>query len=237
MNMDAEKRRARHRRYYAEKRAEKRCVHCGKQDERTLKGYAYCVKCNAMRYKPYSERKPRSEEQRQSENADKRTWAKMHRDAGVCVQCGRKDKRTINGKGMCLYCATKVNESARKRRAENADKFNKRGKARREAWVADGKCSCCGHAKEEPDKRMCCSCRTRHKMARIRLKIKKGKQPRGRDGWCWQCNNAPVMEGKKLCKTCYDKKMVTIRKSGWLKTGGGKQWEPCKSSTRQLVTP
>ena len=205
--VDIERRKKRQKKYYAQKVAEHRCVQCGKQDERTLAGRIYCSACYQKRYVPYSERKPRTPERREIENADKRAWAKMHRDAGVCLRCGRKDKRTVNGKGLCLWCANKASAYARERRAEKGDKLNAQGRARRAKWVAEGRCSTCGGRKEEPDKRMCLNCRLRYRLAKARRDEKKGKKPRGAFGMCFQCNRAPAMEGKKLCAKCYAAKM------------------------------
>ena len=205
--IDVEKRKKRRKKYYAKKRAERRCVSCGKQDERTLSGRTYCAECYAKRYVPYSQRKPRTPERREIENADKRAWAKMYRDAGMCLRCGAKDKRTVNGKGLCMWCATKVNGEARKRRAENKEKYNEYGKNRREKWKEEGLCSCCGGKKEEPDKKMCIDCRVRYRLAKKRRKEKTGKKPRGAFGMCFQCNRAPAIEGKRLCAECYAKKL------------------------------
>ena len=221
--IDVEKRKKRQKKYYAEKRKTGRCVTCGKSDERTQKGFVYCEACNVKRYRPYDPAK-RSESRKNAENADKREWAKMRRNAFLCVACGRKDSRTVNGKGLCIYCATRINSAARERRKYKGDVLRAQAKSRKEKWEAAGLCSGCGHPKEEPEFKLCCSCRLRYKLNRQRRERERGtmKQPKGENGRCWQCNRAMAMEGKRLCPECYAAKMETIRKSGFLKGGIGK---------------
>jgi hypothetical protein len=35
--------------------------------------------------------------------------------------------------------------------------------------------------------------------------------PRGANGYCWQCNKAPAIEGKRLCADCIKAKMECLR--------------------------
>lgn len=217
--IDIQKRKKRQQKYYARKRNEHRCVTCGKQDERTLQGFVYCEECNVKRHVPYDPAK-RSEERKNRENADKREWARMMKAKQICVICGRKDKRTVDGRSQCLFCATRLNERARERRkTETGDKLRAQGKARRKRWEEQGRCSNCGGPKEEPEFKMCIDCRMRSKLNRKRREREAGKRPRGADGKCFQCNKKPRMEGKKLCAECYAAKIRTIQKSGFIKGG------------------
>ena len=203
--------------YYQKRVDEKRCVQCGEQDERTLSGRVYCVKCAAVHYKNPKVRTP---EMRDRENADKREWARMAKAKQICVKCGRKDKYTVSGKNHCLYCSTKINTRSRELRATvKGDKLREQGKNRRAAWKEQGLCSCCGGKREDLKYKMCIDCRMRYKLARHKRERENGtaKKPRGADGRCWQCNRAPAMKGKRLCAECYTKKIKIIDESGWKK--------------------
>lgn len=35
-------------------------------------------------------------------------------------------------------------------------------------------------------------------------------RPRGANGYCWQCNKEQAMQGRNLCRSCYEKKVETI---------------------------
>ena len=59
------------------------CTDCGKQDERTLVGYASCNKC-LERQKQY-----------------KQKLKEQHR----CTKCGERDERTLAGKTCCAFCS------------------------------------------------------------------------------------------------------------------------------------
>lgn len=121
------------------------------------------------------EERANNAERVERENKDKRDWWHMRRDAGLCVQCGRKDSRTLNGKATCLYCATHNKELAARNYPANREKSNQQAKVRRERWIAAGLCSECGHEKEEPERKMCLTCRVRAKYRKARLKRERGK--------------------------------------------------------------
>lgn len=78
-------------------KAERRCVSCGKQDERTLSGKVHCESCNA------ADKLYRSE--------TRQYLISRHR----CVQCKAKDERTMRGLTLCQKCADKQAESRRMR--------------------------------------------------------------------------------------------------------------------------
>ena len=76
---------------YTKKRQQKRkeqhrCLCCGKQDERTLVGYAACNKC--------------VERERQ--------YRKKLKEQHRCTKCGEQDERTLAGKTNCAFCSKKA---------------------------------------------------------------------------------------------------------------------------------
>ena len=200
---------ARNKKHYMQMLVEGRCVNCGGVDDFTRIGRSRCAVCNAKHNR--SERKEMTREQRDRENAEKREWAKMRKAAHLCIDCGRQDKRTINGKCQCLQCAKK--RSDRRRETRNSEHERELREARTARWKAAGLCSVCGHEKEEPDKAMCAACKVKFKLRKAKAKINHGWLPRGANGKCYQCNRAPAIEGKRLCQACYDKKIETLRKN------------------------
>lgn len=166
---------ARNKRSYQKKRDEHRCVCCGKPDERTLRGLAYCKECTERHRANASPRKKRTPEQNAEENQNKREWHARCKELQICIRCGNKDKRTVNGLAMCAICAAKANMSHRR----NYDVVAMRayGKARRDAWREQGRCTYCGGKKEDADKRLCIDCQVR---ARLRYAARQRKKA-GRD--------------------------------------------------------
>lgn len=200
---------ARNKRHYMKMLVEGRCVNCGGVDDFTMAGRSRCAVCNAKHHRP--ERKVMTQEQRDQENANKREWARMRKAANLCVDCGRKDSRTINGKCHCLQCATKKSKQAKAR--WNYEHQKELREARTARWKAAGLCSQCGGPREDETKAMCATCRLKYRLRNAKKKIEQGKPPRGANGKCFQCNRAPAIEGKKLCQACYDKKIKTLRKN------------------------
>ncbi|MBP5709995.1 MAG: hypothetical protein J6W84_03355 [Bacteroidales bacterium] len=164
--------RNRNKRHYLKKVSEHKCVTCGKQDERTLAGMRYCQECRDRHRANASPKKKRTPEQRKRENDDKRAWYAMCVEKMMCVQCGRKDKHTVNGHRYCAICQEKKN----KRNREKWDSEEKAAyhKNRRDKWREQGLCTCCGGKKEEPDRMMCIDCRVKAKMNRLRRQAEKG---------------------------------------------------------------
>lgn len=194
-------------RHYIKRLSEGRCVSCGTMDDRTLSGKPRCEACNAKAHP--KTRKKLTEEQRAESNAYRREWAQMRKSAHVCVQCGRVDARTLAGRSFCLQHGKRRSDLAK----QNYDPEHQKElrEARKDRWIAAGLCSNCGHPKEEPDKKLCINCRVRAKMRKERKKAEDGVLPRGFGGKCYQCNSAPAIEGKKLCRTCYDRRVAILR--------------------------
>ena len=121
------------------------------------------------------------------------------------------DSRTISGKCHCLQCAKK--RSARQREQWDYGREKALRDARKARWKAAGLCSNCGGEREDETKAMCATCRLKYQLRTAKRKIKQGKLPRGANGMCFQCMRAPAIEGKKLCRACYEKKIETLRKN------------------------
>ena len=71
---------------HKKRKEQHRFLCCGKQDERTLVGYAACNKC-VERQKQY-----------------RKKLKEQHR----CTQCGEQDERTLSGLCFCNFCTKKA---------------------------------------------------------------------------------------------------------------------------------
>ena len=158
-------------RAYQKKVAEHRCVTCGKQDERTLAGMVYCQVCRDRHRANASPKKPRTQEQRERENANKRDWTARFRSLKACIVCGTKDKRTVNGYGLCAICAAKKRKWGHEHRDLEAERAY--AKARRDKWREQGLCTYCGGKRDEPDKMLCTDCRVKARMKKRKRKYQK----------------------------------------------------------------
>ena len=195
--------------WYIKRVSECRCVRCGAIDDRTRNGGVRCAECNAKSH--VSKAKPMTEEERIHKNAERREWDRRKKAAHLCVKCGRMDARTLDGKTHCLHCSKLLAAMARQTYDPEHEKVLR--DTRRANWIAAGLCSTCGRPKEEPERAMCIDCRVKARMRKAKLKIKRGIMPRGVNGICYQCKKAPAIEGKKLCQTCYDVKIISLAKA------------------------
>ena len=152
----------RNKRSYQKKVDEHRCVTCGKQDERTLRGLRYCQVCLDRHKANASPRKPKTDAQRENDNATKREWRKKSMELGICSSCGTKDKRTVKGYGKCAICAAKKAKWQR----EHYDKEEKHVyyKNRRDMWREQGLCTYCGGKRDDTTKMLCTDCRVKARM-------------------------------------------------------------------------
>ena len=203
-------RRATNKRHYMKMLKEGRCVDCGKADELTQQGRSRCAVCNEKHKRPV--KKTMTQERRDMENANKREWSRMLRTLNLCVDCGRKDGRTLDGKCRCRECANK--RAVRRKETWDYEHEKELRDARKQRRIEAGLCTECGGEKEEPDKKMCINCQVRWKMRKERMKLNHGWLPRGANGKCYQCNRAQAIEGKRLCQECYDKKIAILRENG-----------------------
>lgn len=83
-------------RRYERLKAEKRCVRCKAQDERTEAGRTLCKDCYM-----YDSKKAKLQYKERCKNQ-------------CCIQCGAQDSYTLKGHTRCLNCAIKNGVSVRK---------------------------------------------------------------------------------------------------------------------------
>lgn len=125
----------------------------------------------------------------------------------MCKDCRKQYAFTLNGRTYCYECNEKRNAWQRQRYAEklaeNKDYWKNRYAHRRSV----GKCGKCGRDMQPGDTGSRCPiCKGKNK------KTYTEKYVRRRVGnVCYQCCNAPPMEGKKLCPECYARNLVICR--------------------------
>lgn len=94
-------------RRYERLKAEKRCVRCKAQDERTEAGRTLCKSCHE-----YDSKKAKLQR-------------KARRETHCCIWCGTQDSNTLKGRVYCFDCAIKnairAREYYKKKTAESGN--------------------------------------------------------------------------------------------------------------------
>lgn len=126
-----------------------------------------------------------------------------------CARCRTKDAYTIAGHYYCAECTEKNKESLKKYRQdpEKYDGMKAKIKERYDRLKSAGLCVTCG----QPTDGMtyCPKCRKMMSAASRRSKLKQGTATRV-PGFCYHCKDVPCVDGKKLCKDCYEKQLAVI---------------------------
>ena len=94
-------------RRYERLKAEKRCVRCGAQDDRTKAGRTLCKDCYG-----YDSKRDKLQRRARRENQ-------------CCIWCGAQDSNTLKGRAYCFNCAIKnaagANKYYKKKTAESGN--------------------------------------------------------------------------------------------------------------------
>lgn len=155
-----------------------------------------------------------------------------------CRECLRQDAFTLSGRTYCAECS----EKRKKQRHAGASTESKlydaeRHKKLRDQRRTEHKCVGCGKQLESQDSHYYCSvCRAKRKKNSETYRAKFVRNyPRGENGICFQCNKAVVMDGRRLCRDCYNKAVKSAEyarqylcdlrlslKRLFIKNGGGK---------------
>ena len=146
-----------------------------------------------------------NENQKVWERENRRLLVKCH----LCRDCGKQDANTLGGHSYCFECNEKRNEWGRIYRARNKERINAKRREQYASRKSQNMCGLCGRPMPINDPHSTCPrCRG------LEYKRFISKYERKRVGnVCYQCCNAPPMEGKKLCQECYDKNLVKLAKA------------------------
>ena len=130
-------------------------------------------------------------------------WRKRLKEAHLCRDCKKQDAYTLGGRTYCAECAEKLAAKKREYREGHkaqAKEQQQKSKAKR---IERGVCIYCGRHKPKPGNLVCDICNSRTHAKRRERRIADGMNwPRGANGYCWQCNKAKAVEGKRLCPEC-----------------------------------
>lgn len=127
----------------------------------------------------------------------------------LCARCMRKDAYTIAGHYYCAECTEKNKEYLKKYRQdpEKYSAIKAKVKERYYRLKSAGLCVSCGQPTDGGT--YCDKCRVKINNACKRSKEKHGTATRV-PGFCYYCKDVPCVEGKKLCKDCYEKQLAVI---------------------------
>ena len=137
---------------------------------------------------------------------------KQHR----CVNCTKQDAYTLAGRARCYECSEKNRNGANKYRNKNKDEVNKKRQKKYASLRAEHICLRCRKplSLEDYGKHIYCSvCRGKAREYKKSKRIEKGyatQEYRVSGYVCYICCKNPPMEGRKVCKDCYDRIMSTM---------------------------
>ena len=99
-------------------REQKRCIRCGTQDERTLRGLCRCEKCaeKLADYKSRRNKSRRKENGTDPSNGYRDKYRAKCREEHRCIDCGKQDERTLSGHPNCAVCHAKRSEMQKRYR-------------------------------------------------------------------------------------------------------------------------
>ena len=147
-------------------------------------------------------------------NDEKRDWRRMLKKAHMCLDCKKQDAYTFAGHVYCYECNAERNKKAREARAAGRGQIeNERKKQWRDRMRQEHKCIICGATIPEFDARTrCAKCRAKTAAA-TRKYYRKTHEPILTWNACRFCGGKPLVEGKKLCRECYAKRLEVLPKA------------------------
>lgn len=132
----------------------------------------------------------------------------FYKSRGICVLCGQND--ALINQIACYDCAEKQRERYREYRNKDIDACRQREREARiklrERRLSEGKCTKCGSVKEDKYK-TCKRCRAKRKKVYLKTELKSSIYKRDLREYlelCMICGNDERVEGKKVCKKCYE---------------------------------
>jgi hypothetical protein len=174
---------------YAEMRSEGLCTICGKPNPTpTLSRCPECAK-------------------RAREN---RRRAKEYRAGiGICIRCGKN--KAEPHKKMCYECLGKESDTykSKGRTGEQREKDRERKRQLAEERRTAHICIRCGKHHTDTGG-LCAYCRGKQKTYRDNNRSDIQRSERPDYGICYICGKQPIIEGKKVCSSCYGTRLETL---------------------------
>lgn len=132
------------------------------------------------------------------------------KEQGICTHC-RKNKAE-SGKTLCLECLIQ-NRTYKKK--YNPDKQRLIDKKKREERKAMGLCVNCGR-RPQYHGLLCSHCYTTVLKRKQKKKSRLLRSELPSYGICYICCTNPVLDGKKVCESCYQTRLNSIQKICYL---------------------
>ena len=140
-----------------------------------------------------------------------------YKEHGICPQCGIREDAP--GRVRCEICLARNAEAKSKEREretpeQRAIRLSKmkvyRDKIRRDNR-SNGKCVWCGKKLSSYSICFCPDCRVKNQKNNNQIKSSITRSERPSYGICYRCGKNPVMNGKKLCRECYEQSMESLK--------------------------
>lgn len=165
------------------------CPKCGKENDTPEK--SMCTSC------------------RTHHNEQRKANRKYRSNIGMCTRCGRHKAEPY--KKLCYECLDKDNEKYHSKDRTEADRENDREKKRQQAAERkeSGCCIRCGRP-YHGEKNLCTRCRGYLKNYRDNHRQDICRSERTSYGICYICGSSDVMDGKKVCESCYEDRLKTL---------------------------
>lgn len=192
-------------RFRDRRKQERRCVVCGRQDERTLNCLTRCKECTEHYKQYYQKRRTDHPEVFATINDDNKAWYYALKANHVCVKCRGQDAYTLGGRPYCAECTSIENQRRNMLRSKDLQAERDRQRKLRMRRIDEHRCSRCGKPlRDGYSYKLCEHCRYKLRISKDEQRWLKNPDriKRGTPGFCWNCCQ-PVMEGKKICERCY----------------------------------
>ena len=175
---------------YAEMRADGLCTICGKENPTPEK--SRCPEC--------------MERFKQNRKSNRQYRIKI----GMCSVCGKNEAEP--NKKMCYECLGKESDKyAEKGKSETAkEKDRERKRILSAERTENGLCSRCGKPKSGSHTKLCGRCKGYLRIYRNNHRGDIARSERPDYGICYICGNHQIMNGKRVCKECYEARLRTI---------------------------
>lgn len=133
-----------------------------------------------------------------------------YKDNNICVRC--RHARAEPNRVMCWKCIEKEKEYDRNKREKNKEECKKRDNKKYKRLKEQGICTYCKHEKAEKGKTKCKKCLAIIRNRRNSKKNGIDRSERVSYGLCYTCGKNKLMEGKRVCEICYQKRIDSISK-------------------------
>lgn len=134
----------------------------------------------------------------------------FYKSQGICVRC-HKNAAEPN-RVMCLECADKERDNAKKKRAKDMIKVRSRDLDKYYKMKERGICVYCKKRQAVPGKTKCHQCLTKIRVKRDANRKDIARSERISYGICYICGKKNAMSGHGVCEDCYKVRIQAISK-------------------------